>query len=406
LLLATAFGAAVVVWVRAVWRSRTVLTGAQRAAAAAVIGLGAASLLDDFSFLPAVMAMAVTLAAWSVPAPDRSATGAPGRLRWALPAGAALIGALVLLPALSVERARLAATEGRQAAIEGRWADAADRFAAAAASHPTNPLDHLGLGLALAEASDLDDARVAYARAQSLSPGDPRVDGALAALALIRDNHEAGTDFLDAASRVSTDPQYAYRLAHVLVESGEVAAGAEAYALAVTLRTDLYALLASNAEVLGRADVRAALSRVAIRLDAVDPERLPPVLWDVALVDGDLSSDAPAAWRAIDAATAGRLNEAARLLDEAREDAPHAQTTHLAAAWVARLACDRDGYDRAMRLAGRVVGGSVPDLAIGRDPIYREPGLGDYQPSWVERPPAAEPWPEGLLDAPECGWMP
>ena len=404
LLLAAAFGAAVVLWTSTVWRSRRVLTGAQRAAAAAVVGLGAASLLDDFSFLPALMAVAVTLAAWSAPAPEREVVAVEERLRWVLPAGAALIGALVLLPAISVERARTAAAEGRQAAVEGRWPDAADRFAAAAEAHPTNPLDHLGLGFALAEASDVDAARVAYEKADGLSPGDPRVDGALAALAAERGDLDLEATLLDAASRVSTDPQYAYRLARALVGSGDFAAGAQAYALGVTLRTDLYALLASNAYGLGRADVRAALLEVAARLEAVDPERLPPVLWDVSLIDGDLSTDAPAAWQAIGAAIEGRMDEAARRVDEARREAPHAQTTHLAAAWVARLACDQDGYERAIRLAGRVFGGSVPDLAIGRDPIYRELGLGDYQPSWVERPPDAKPWPQGLVDAPKCAW--
>jgi tetratricopeptide (TPR) repeat protein len=389
-----------------VWRSRSVVSGAQRMAAAAVIGLGAASLLDDFSFLPAVMAMAVTLAAWSIPAPQRQVTAVQGRSWWLLPAGAAVIGALVILPVVSVEAARIAAAAGRRAAIEGRWSDAADRFAAAADAHPTNPLDRLGLGLALAEASDVDAARVAYEGARSLSPADPRAAGALAALAAGRGDLEAEARLLDAASRGSTDPQYAWRLAQVLVGSGDFAAGAEAYALGVMLRTDLYALLSSNAYGLGRGDVHAVLSDVGARVDSADPERLRHVLWDVALVDGALSIDAPAVWQAIHAANDGRMDDAERWVDQARQEAPHDQMTHLAAAWVARLDCDLDGYDRAMRLAGRVLGGSVPDLAIVRDPIYRESGLGDYQPSWVERAPDAEPWPEGLVDAPECEWTP
>jgi hypothetical protein len=59
-----------------------------------------------------------------------------------------------------------------------------------------------------------------------------------------------------------------------------------------------------------------------------------------------------------------------------------------------------------MRLAGTVLGGPVPSLAIGRDPIYRDFGLGDYQPSWVERPPTPPVWPFGLVDAPACEWTP
>lgn len=401
-LLGAAFGAVVLLWVGALWRGRAGMTVGERAAAASVIGLGAASLLDDFSFLPAMVAMAVTLAAWSVPSPrTRWRVGAAAR-PWLL-SGALLVAAVVTVPTIDVERARLIAGEGRSAAVAGRWQEAADLFAAASALHPTNPLLHLSRGLALAETGDQAASREAYGRARALSPGDPRAAGALAALA-----EEPGERIrlLEVATRTSTDAQYAVRLSSSLREIGDAAAAAEAYALAVVLRTDLYAWLDDGATGPAAADVRAAIPAVASKVHARDPDRVRRVLWDVRLADGTLPRDAPAAWRAVAQASAGRREAARNAVAESRRAAPHDQMTHLAAAAVARFACDEDAYRRTMRLAGRMLGGPVPSLAIGRDPVYRDVGLGDFQPSWVERPPSPSIWPFGLIEEPECGWRP
>ena len=397
LVLGAAAGAVVVVWIALVWRRRASMSGAQRLAAAAVIGLGAASLLDDFSYLPAMIAMAVTLAAWSVPvasAPAQSGLHS----RW-LALGALILGLVVIVPAVQVERARLVATDARIAALEGRWTDAADGFSAAVDLHGTNPLNRLGLGLALADAGDGEGAHDAYGAARALSLGDPRALGSLAALTEMAGERAA---LLDEASRRSTDAQYAVRLSEVLLELGHREQAAEAYALAVLLRPDLYALIPAGPGGLTREDVQEVLPSAWARVRAGDPNQLSRALWDIGLVEGTLPSDAPHAWAAVAAAVDGDRSRAESLLAEARQTAPYDQLTHLAAAAVARYACDTDAYDRAMRLAGRILGAPVPALAIVRDPIYREPGLGDYQPSSVRRPPVPDIWPFGLVEAPAC----
>jgi hypothetical protein len=212
--------------------------------------------------------------------------------------------------------------------------------------------------------------------------------------------------YLETASRVSTDAQYAFRLSAARNGVGDVPEAAEAYALAIVLRTDLYRLLSGEVLGLSRGDVLTALPGVAASVDAADPNRARRVAWDIALADGFVPDDAPPAWRAVAAAAEGDAEAAALHLRAARHTAPHDQVSHLAGAAVARLACDEAEYRTAMRLAGRVLGGPVPALAISRDPIYRDSGLGDYQPSWVERPPAPPVWPFGLVTPPECEWKP
>ena len=92
----------VAAWAGVAWRRRDAMTGNQRLAAAAVVGVGAASLLDDFSSLPAIIALAITLAAWSVPAASVAAPAAIGR-RWGLVAVAIGIGLVSLWPTIAVE---------------------------------------------------------------------------------------------------------------------------------------------------------------------------------------------------------------------------------------------------------------------------------------------------------------
>ena len=399
LVLGVAFGALAVLWLSTVWRQRSELTRPQCLAAAAVIGLAAASLLDDFSFLPAVMAVAVTLAAWSVPVRRHTdPSPVPSLL---LAAVAVLV--IVAIPAFSVERARLLASDARRAAIAGQWKEAARLFEDAAAGHPTNPLLHLGHGLALAELGRTGDARGAYEQARTLSPGDPRAGGALAALA---DEPETAVALLEGAARVSTDAQYALRLAAVRSAMGDRVGAADAYAMAVFLRTDLYRSISDGATGVSSEEVRGALAAVAARAHAADPNRPQVVDWDLGLADGDLGADAPATWQAIASAVSGDEDAARSWVLQAKALRPHDQLTHLAAASVAWYACDEDGYRRAMTLAGRVFGTPVPTLAIGRDPIYRDFGLGDYQPSWVDRPPPPPVWPFGLVPAPTCEWAP
>ena len=195
-------------------------------------------------------------------------------------------------------------------------------------------------------------------------PGDPRAAGALAALA---EEASERIRFLEVATRTSTDAQYAARLSSALYGTGDARGAAEAYALAVVLRTDLYGRLQDVTTGPSADDVRTALSAIASRGDAGDPDRARRALWDVELADGTLPPDAPAAWRAVARAGAGDGGAAGDAVAEARRAAPHDQMTHLAAAAVARFACDEDAYRRAMRLAGRVLGGPAASRASRRN---------------------------------------
>jgi Flp pilus assembly protein TadD len=365
-------------------------------------------MFDDFSYLPAVIAGVVTLAAWSArPAPATATTAAAAATRSRPPVlvvGLVVVSIVVALPLLAAERSRLAADAGRANAVAGRWSTAASDFATAVSLHPDDVLARLGLGLAAAEAGEDDVARDAYRAAGRLSPGDPRVPGALAALT---DDPAVEAEMLDAASRRSTDPQYAVRLAVVLARAGQLQAAAEAYALAVMLRPDLYAEL--NGYPVTREATREALPTVAERVSALEADRLDRVLWDVGLADGSPPTDAPSAWHAIASAVRGDLSAATAQVDEARRTAPHDPHTALAQAAIARIGCHREEYERAMELVALLGGGartSEPALSIGRDPIYSGLGLGDYQPSWVDRPPPPPVWPFGLVPAPTCEWAP
>jgi tetratricopeptide (TPR) repeat protein len=385
----------VATWAGMAWGRRDAMTGQQRLAAAAVVGFGAASLLDDFSSLPAIVALVITLAAWSVPAASGSETAGVGR-RWGLVAVAIGIGLVSLWPMVAVESSRLAADRARAAALAGSWDEAARDYQAAADAYPTNPANHLGLGLSRAELGDAQAARAAYETAQALSPGDPRSYGALAELSADTDERIA---LLDAAARRSNEAQYAYRLALELDRAGRGSEAAEAYALAVALRPGLYALLPAAGDGLTRPSVRSDLASAVALIGLRSGLRTP--LWDAGLADGDLPADAPLAWQAVASAASGDIDAANARAADAVTQSPQDPRSHLAVAAVAAYSCDRASYDDAMRLAGN----PRPDfggLGLQRDPAYRELGIGDYQPSGTDRPPAAQVWPRDLVEIPDC----
>ena len=401
LLLGVGLALAVIAWAVVAWRGRNSMTLAQRLAVAAVVGLAAASLLDDFSSLPAVTALAVTLAAWSVPVANNDPRARVGpHQRWGLALVAALVGVAVLLPTVWVESSRRSADVARHEAVGGRWVDAANFFEEALTAYPLNPANFLGLGLARAALGDMSGARGAYESVRALSPGDPRPYGALAALA---DDSDIRIQLLDMASRRSNDPQYAWRLALALEDAGLTPEAAEAFAFAVVLRPDLYGTLRESGAGITRRAVREALAGAthAIRSASTAPED--SVLWDVGLSDGSLPTGAPAAWQAVAAAADGDSMAASGWLTQARRDAPHEQRTHLAAAAVAAFNCDGEAEEAALRLAGGPPPPMRDDLTIGRDPAYREPGIGDYQPPSAPELPKLVRWPLALVAIPECG---
>lgn len=399
LLLGAAFAVLAAAWAWSAAVSAGERSPARTWAVAGVVGVAAASLLDDFSPLPAVIAGVVVLAAWALPpVPARTLAGQRWR-PWLLPGVAAIVGLATALPTVQVETARLAADGARWAAVDGRWSDAADRFAAAARSYPAMGAYHLGLGFTRATLGDLDGARQAYERARAIAPGDPRPAGALAALTGDPADRLA---LLEEATRRSTDARYAWRLAEELRTAARPAEADVATARAVLLRPDLLRHLpADGPSVAHLAELVAAAAERSGSLGA-RPVRQP--VWDVGLVAGSLPADAPAAWRAVLAAADGRSAEASRLVVVAREQAPHDPMTHLAEAFVAAAACDLEQADAALRRIGASNEESPAGLRIERDTVYRDLGLGAQQPPSAGELPAPVPWPLGLVDVPSsCG---
>lgn len=398
LVLGLGLGLCVLAWLWALASGLPRTTPAHRWAAAGVLGVAAASLLDDFSTLPAVTAATVTLAAWALPAPRLAPRLAPRYarpVRWSLIGAVALVAAAAVLPTVQVERARLAAESARAAALAGRWADAVEGYAVAAEALPSMGAYHLGLGFARAQLGDHEGAREAYERVRSLAPGDPRSYGALAALA---DEPEERRALLSEAVRRSTDPRHAWALGDLLAGDGDAAGAVAAYARAVVLRPDLLRLLPETGE-LGRREVAAAVPAAAERAGSLGSLPVRQPAWDTGLAMGQLPPDAPPAWEAVLAASAGELGRARELLADARAVSPHDQSTLLADAFVATASCDPEAAEATLRRIGWSPTEASERLRVERDPIYRELSLGSQlPPAAVELPPAPR-WPLGLVPA-------
>jgi Flp pilus assembly protein TadD len=99
------------------------------------------------AILPAVLAAVLAAASCSRPAPPPAAR-AEGNVR-----------------------AQALIDSGNVAFRGGDFEDAARRYASAAVAGPDDPAAWFGLGMALARLGRDDDARVAYAKARSLSGG-------------------------------------------------------------------------------------------------------------------------------------------------------------------------------------------------------------------------------------------
>lgn len=402
LLLATAFGAMVAIFVVTAWRAAT--GQRRRLTLAALIGVGVASMLDDFSSLPALMAAIVTLAAWTVAREDEPVVTDTTEPRgWVLP-GAVLALALLAMPAVvDVDAARLAAADGRRAAVAGEWDVASQRFTDAVGAYGDTAGYWLGLGLSAWHAGDPGRAAEAYAAAHLRNPFDARAAGALAALDA---GSLASRDLLDEAVRHDiTDPQYSYRLGAQRWESGQEAASIGAYGLAVAIAPPLIETFTpvGGSDGPRRSEVAAAALEHVRQLDQLDGYVLrPEVAWDLGLAAGDLPDDAPAPWRAVDLARNGDTDTALQLARDGLATQPGNPRALQALAAVARMACDP-----STPALERLVGSRVPlrpsEVRDVRDHTYRDQGLGTYQPLAEDPYPPLGAWPWSLIgDAPDC----
>ena len=391
-----------VAWIA--WQLRRSLSIGGRWAAAALVGLAVTSLLDDHSALPAVTAMAVTLAAWvvaEVPA-DR-----PSRIpAWLLPSAAAIL-VLVAVPfAARVDFARLEAESGRTSALDGDLGAAVFRFEAAAQLYPENALYRLEAGITSALDGNTDEAAGHFRAAVQRSPGDPRPLGALADLSTAPDERIV---LLDRAARLTgDDPQYSYRLGLEL-RAQDATGWQTALARAVTIDSTILARLE---EELGSEIANEVIGHVP----AVGSELAARLRLDEAFLNDDLALFADGepvstAHRAVAAQRDGRTDAAHDLLAEAAGEQPFATQTWDAAAYVARQACDASAYRAAMLLSFWSPGGARSGLPSGPlrtalDLPYREIGLGTYQPGDVDRQPLRLAWPAGIVgQAGDCpGW--
>ena len=370
-----------------------------RLTAASIAGFLVALTLDDFSYLPAIIAAYLTLAAFLCPASQAK----PPR-GWIAAAVLALAALAALPSVVAVDVARTAAQQGRSLMANGEYAAAITRFEIAAAAHPESGGYWLGLGMAAAYAGDEQRAIDAYVRATVAAPGDPR---GYAALAQIGPGAERVDRLRAAADRSLDDPQDGARLGVALAAAGDTAGTTAAWGRAVALRSEVLRLLPFD----GTGVAMEAVAAEARRLIRDEPRPAPhenqATLWDIALILDELPDDADPAWRAVDAARKGDLDAARELAASAVMAAPYEARGHQATAAVAAFACDPEAEQRALALE-REANGAYVEPQSGphavREFIYREASLGHSQPPGARLDLRVERWPWSLVDRPDaCG---
>lgn len=389
----------------AAWRRRSAMSTADRRTAAVLIGFGAVCLLDDHSSLPAIAAMAVTLAAWLVSPAATSPVTVPTVRR--LPAGtvpavvtAVVAGALMLaVPAVwSADLARVQAASGRQAMLRGDYDAAAEAFDRAIVAYPERPNYHLSAGMAYALAGDVATADSRYRRATELAPADARGWGARAALAVDEDlRHDLAAR---AAAAPSRDPRYAFALGSLLMADDDSAASA-AFARAVIRLPAVIAVIRTQAGDGVADDVAEATANLLERAGMTNRAQGAYVLDELALADDDDVRSLPAAWDAVRLLRAGDREGAEAAAREAIEHARYAASTWEAARALAESECDEQAAEAAIVLATLSPGGRASyrdDLVyVASDLSYREPGLGSYQPIPPPFEGADLRWPDAFL---------
>jgi len=395
-LLLVALSAAVVSWSVAVWRARSrVSAHRMRVVIACLSGVALTMLADSFFDLPVVVALLVTVAAW-VSIPEATAPAREGRLP-VLRGAIAVLALLSVIPVVSADTARLAAADGRRDARRDDWGGALANFETAARRNPFNPLYHLEAGAAARELDRTQLAAEHFAIATSAVPADGRSWGALAS---VTSDPQRSIELLRlAADRTDGDPQYAYRLGRLLEDAGSIREAGSAYAEAVILQPDLIVEFPRQSTTSPTREQ--VVLEIARRLDG-NPGIASPlssmIRWDLELVADTLGDDAPAQWRAVDAARDGDRAVALAFLAAAQAEAPTDPRTWQAAVAVYRLACSPDEADRAQTLE-RLLAGSHrfqrDERVRNWERVYREPSLGDFQPPGLV--PPDEQWPAPLI---------
>lgn len=378
---------------RSAWR------GANGLAVVVLAAYAVSTTLDDFSYLPAITASIVTIAALVVPVSIPRGRGRAAGL--ALPAALALAAAMSLPGVIGVDVGRASAQAGRAAMVDGRYEEAVGHFEAATDAHSQSGAYWLGLGMAHAWVGDTVEAAAAYRQATEVAPGDARPYAALASL----QPADATSLLGSAAARTTGDPRYSALLGDRLASTGDVDGALHAWARAVALWPDYLGALPYDDVGIDRADVLAgARATIAAGLHPGPMENL-QALWDLGLATGDLEPDAGAAWRAVAAARSGDLPAAATLADAAIAEAPWAARGYQARAAVAAFACLPDAEASSLAqeaLARGAHADALVEPAARREFIYREASLGPMQPPDALPALPHEIWPWGLLQRPEC----
>ncbi|MGZ8475080.1 MAG: O-antigen ligase family protein, partial [Candidatus Limnocylindria bacterium] len=405
-LLFVALAAVCFLFVRHVTRGRARFTLAEAASLGSLVAFALILMLDELTQLPALTVLALGSAAFLA----RDAGGWSADIRAPMLRAVPALGCLVLvgiaLPAsLSAQAARIAAGEGGELAIAGDWEGAEAAYQLAAEAWPQHASYELALGLAAAHLGDEEGARAHYTRAQALSPGDPRAPGALGVIGV------RGADRSDAlalASRLGAmDTQFGYRLVLELVESGDRDGATRELGRAALLDPQLLVTVDIAGLELDAADVVEAL-RVALEregpLAGVDAAGVEAAI-GVAL--GRTPEDPT--WAALALARSGDVAGARARMDEVLRAKPHDHAARLAARELSRIACDDAEETRHDRLLGLLPGGyaslylASPGVRESRDHIYREMGLGDYQPPGAPPLPVyVYEWPAAYLPAAKC----
>ena len=396
LLLLAALVVASVAWASSFWRARRAQPDGGRLVISCLAGVAVTFLADSFFDIPVVVALLLTVAAWSITGEAAAPrTGGPS-LR-ALRLGIAGLALLSVVPVVSADGARLVASGGRAEARAGDWPTALERFESAVRWNPANPLYRLSAGEAAARLGRTELAHARFSEAAAMAPGDGRAWGALAGVT--SDPARRIALLTTAAERADGDPQFALRLARELEADGRLPEATRAYAEAVALQPDLMALLPeTGGDRVSRASVAAQLPETLAALSESARLDVDAIRWDLELLTGELDADAPAAWQAVDAARIGDLGAADAHLAAARAASPTDARTWQAAAFVAGVRCAAEDVARSLRLESLLLGSHdlQSDERLRRwERMYREPGLGDFQPEGAA--PADERWPWPLV---------
>ncbi len=258
-----ALGFAVAVFGQVWWRRWRGVRGSRDAGqatpleAAAVLaglaGLAGQSLVDNLVNLPGISLAIGLLVAW-VGAGDGATSGDPAGLRSGravirtvadgrlATAGAAVLGAVLLVASPMLARAELAAVRaegGNAAANAGDWQAALAEYEAALALDPDFTLYQLERGVALAHLGRLAEAREAYARA---APVDlvPQNVIALATLEWQLGNLDAAVAAAeDAFRRGARSALVSLNAGRIFEAAGLLGQAADAYAAALAARPAL-----------------------------------------------------------------------------------------------------------------------------------------------------------------------